>query len=272
MGQNSQKSMRTYYIYIDTLTTVATLSAIVAISLWKWGLFPASAIVVIALWYVAYRRRRWRRLFTTADGAIFWGGLLVWFSAFLTYNYAPMGGRVTQFDLLRNVAFSLTGIGWLLTLSGIFLGAFFSALAFIDIVIDSNKSISQVRYISVALLLFAIAAGSIIVFLKLSGGLFSLRFVVAQGTSAATLIALFTVVLCDFRITAKVAAVHFVGALSMLLGVLPIRDFRTFFDDLASYGIGFWGFCAGTAMIITGSAWMLKASRGKKMDRRAFEH
>src|SRR6476469_8621476 len=105
-------------------------------------LLQASVVVVIALGLVVCWNKGWRRVFTTPDGAIWWGGLLMWFSAFLTYAFGPMGGAVKQSDLLRNVDFSWIGIGWLLTLSDIFLGAFIAALAFIAMVGDSTRFIS----------------------------------------------------------------------------------------------------------------------------------
>lgn len=67
----------------------------------------------------------------------------MWFSAFLTYAYGPMGGEVKQAALLRNIDLSWLGIWWLLSSSGIFLGATIATLAAIAIAVEPARFISQ---------------------------------------------------------------------------------------------------------------------------------
>jgi hypothetical protein len=148
---------------LKTLLAITALLAFVANVFWKWGPLSASVVLLIVMGVVLYWEARWRQLFTTPDGAIWWGGLLMWFSAFPPYAYGPMGGTVKQIDLLRNIDLSWIGIGWLLNLSGMCLGAVLAALAFVAIVVDPNRFISQLRFISVAIILCAIATGNIIV-------------------------------------------------------------------------------------------------------------
>jgi hypothetical protein len=130
--RGSQFSLRTLMIGV---TLLACLLAI-----WKkWGLLPASVVFVTILALMLCSTGRWRKVFSTVDGTIWWGGLLMWFSAFLTSAYGPMGGEVKQAGLLRNVDLSWLGIGWLLSLSGIFWGATVATLAVIAIAVDSTR-------------------------------------------------------------------------------------------------------------------------------------
>jgi hypothetical protein len=248
--RGSQFSLRTLMIGV---TLLACLLAI-----WKkWGLLPASVVLVTILALMLCSTGRWRQVFSTVDGTIWWGGLLMWFSAFLTFAYGPMGGEIKQAALLLNVDLSWLGIGWLLSLSGIFWGATVATLAVIAIAVDSTRFTSQLRYIAVAIWLVTVATGNIIVFWKLSDGVLAARSAVALVISAATIVALAIVVRCDWLSTAKAAAVHIVGALSLLLGLVPIGNTGKVLAELASYGTGYWMFCAGSALVITGSAWTL---------------
>jgi hypothetical protein len=239
---------------------VTLLACLLAI--WKkWGLLPASVVFFTILALMLCSTGRWRKVFSTVDGTIWWGGLLMWFSAFLTFGYGPMGGEITQAGFLRNVDLSWLGIWWLLSLSGIFWGATVATLAAIAIAVDATRFISKLRYIAVAIWLFTVATGIIVVLWKFSDGALAARSVVALVTSAATIIALATVVRCDWPSTAKVAAVHIVGALSLLLGLVPIGETGIVVAALAWYGIGYWMFCAGSALVITGYAWTLIKAR-----------
>jgi hypothetical protein len=250
--RESQFSLRSLMIGV---TLLACLLAI-----WKkWGLLPASVVFFTVVALMLCSTRRWRKVFSTVDGTIWWGGLLMWFSAFLTFAYGPMGGELTQAGLLHyNVDLSWLGIAFLLWLSGIFWGATVATLAAIAIALDSTRFITQLRYVAIALWLVTVAAGNIIVLPTVSGGDLPAKSVVALAISAATITALAIIVRCDWLSTAKVAAVHIVGALSLLFGIVPIWDPGGSFPDLAIYGMGFWMYCAGIVLVIAASAWALK--------------
>ena len=171
-----------------------------------------------ALGFANYLNERWRRIFTTPDGAIFWGGLLVWFSAFLTYAYGPMGGRLTQIDFLRNVDFSWLGIGWLLSLSGVFLAHCSSAC-----VSCHCSRFDKIRFtIQIHLRCDIPFCGRRREYHRLLEA-FRRRFHVetcsCSSNIAATLLALSIVALCDCLSTSKSAVVHIVGVLAFLLTV-----------------------------------------------------
>ncbi len=249
--RESQFSLRSLMIGV---TLLACLLAI-----WKkWGLLPASIVFFTVVALMLCSTRRWRRVFSAVDGTIWWGGLLIWFSAFLTLIDGPMGGELTQAGLLHyNVDFSWLGIACLLTWSGIFWGATVATLAAIAIAVDSTRFISQLRYVALALWLVTVAAGNFIVLPIVSGGDLPAKGVVVLAINAATTLALTIVVRCDWLPTAKVAAVHIVGSLSLLLGIVPIWNPGGFFADLAIYGMGFWMYCAGIVLVIAASAWAL---------------
>jgi hypothetical protein len=207
-------------------------------------------------------------VFSTVEGTVGWGGLLMWFSAFFTLAYGPMGGELTQAGLLRySVDFSWLGIASLLSLSGIFWGVTIATLAALAIALDSTR-FSEFRYIAVAVWLVTVATGNTIVLSKLwSDGVLAARGVVALVISAATIIAVAVVVRCDWQSTAKAAAVQIVGALSLLFGIVPIWDPGGSFPDLAIYRMGFWMYCAGNALIIAGSTWaLIKAPINSRSD------
>jgi hypothetical protein len=240
---------------IKVLLTVVAGLLLAAIAIWKWRLLPGSVVFFVILTLMLCSAGRWRQVFTTVDGTIWWGGLLMWFSAFPRYAYGPMGVELTQADRLRNVDLSWVGIWWLILSSGIFWGATVATLAAISIAADSTRFISKLRYFAVAIWLVTVSTGSNIVIWKLSDGA---RGVVALVISAATIIALAIVVRCDWLPTAKVTAVHIVGGLSLLFGLVPIWDPGGSSPDLAIYGMGFWMYCAGVILVIAASAWALK--------------
>jgi hypothetical protein len=256
--ESPNRKLRGFQFSLRTLMIGVTLQACL-LAIWKkWGLLPASVVHFTILALMLCWTGRWRQLFSTGDGVIWWGGLLIWFSAFLTLAYGPMGGELTQAGLLHyNVDLSWLGIAFLLWLSGIFWGATVATLAAIAIASESIRFISQLRYVAIALWLVTVAAGNIIVLPTVSGGDLPAKSVVALAISAATITALAIIVRCDWLPTTKAAAVQIVGALSLLFGIVPIENLGGFFAELAIYGIGFWTYCAGIVLVIAGSAWAL---------------
>lgn len=258
--ESPTRNLRGFQFSLRALMIGVTLLACLLAICKEWGLLPASVVHFSVLALVLCWTGRWRQLLSTADGVIWWGGLLIWFSAFPTFAYGPMGGELTQAALLHNVDLSWLGIGMLLLLSGIFLGVAIATLAAMAMALDSSKSISQFRYVALTMWLVAVAAGYIIVLLKFSGGEFEARRVVALVTAAATIIAVTIIVRCNWLPPAKASAVHMVGALSLLIGALPIWNPQGILEELAACAIGYWMYCAGIAFVIAGSAWALRGT------------
>jgi hypothetical protein len=257
--ESPMRTLRGFQFSLRTLMIGVTLLACL-LAIWKkWGLLPASVVFFTSLALMLCWTRRWRQVFSTADGTVWWGGLLMWFSAFFTLAYGPMGVELTQAGRLRySVDFSWLGIACLLTWLGIFWGATVATLAAIAIAVDATRFISQLKYVALALWLLTVAAGNFILLPIVSGGDLPARSVVALAISAATITAVTIVVRCDWQSTAKAAAVQIVGALSLLFGIVPIRYPGRPFPDLAIYGMGFWMYCAGIVLVIAASAWALK--------------
>ena len=104
--ESPNRKLRGFQFSLRTLMIGVTLLACL-LAIWKkWGLLPASVVLVTILALMLCWTGRWRQVFSTADGIIWWGGLLMWFSAFLTFAYGPMGGELTQAGLLRYVDLS----------------------------------------------------------------------------------------------------------------------------------------------------------------------
>lgn len=231
---------------LRTLIALAVLALAAGFYRFTGGV-GASVVIISLMILYATRISRFGDLIATEDGVIWCGGILSWLATFCTFTYGPMGAEVSLYSLMRNIDISLTGLGWLVTVSPALFAVLTAILAFVSIASGGNAQIVKVRSASICLFIFAITALKIIVSIAFSQPLATIA--TAGAVSTVFLVAASATFMLCRSPTKRMFALHLVASLMLLVELVPLHYTDGLFSVLRSYGAGYWLLCLGIGMV-----------------------
>lgn len=234
-----------------------TAVAVIAGAVRLLGGLGGSLVAVGTMIAAAAWKRRLGELFTTADGVIWMGGVVLWLAAFVRFTYGPWGVELTFAGFAEYAGPSWDGIGTMVVITApASLGVVLAATALFGALYGGTPTLQRMRVRTIGAAIVAISAIHIVLYARSSiayGTSWGIPELLAAGSLTAVA-AVGASTICCRSWNLRLAIVHLTVAFWVLTQYVPVFWPNPQMAPLSDYGPALWMILLASLSILAASA------------------